>query len=144
MKKILVIDDADLERELLIEILKGAGIKNECLEAKNGEEAIQVLGTSYKNIGLILLDWQMPEMSGLEFMEGVVKVPTVASIPIIMVTASGTEDNKKKAKNVNPSLAGYIIKPYTPKTLVEVIKPLLSEQEQSSKKENSTQNIGKE
>ena len=126
MKKILVIDDADLERELLIEILKGAGIENESLQAKNGEEAIQILGISYGSIGLILLDWQMPEMSGLEFMEGVVKVPAVASIPIVMVTASGTEENKKKAKIVNPNLAGYIVKPYTPKVLVEVIKPILS------------------
>jgi len=125
MKKILVIDDADLERELLIEILKGAGIDNECMQAKNGEQAIQVLGTQYKDIGLILLDWQMPEMSGLEFMEGVMKVPAVASIPIVMVTASGTEENKKKARDVNPSLAGYIVKPYTPKVLVEVIKPVL-------------------
>jgi len=112
---------------LLIEILKGAGVKNEYLEAKNGEEAIKVLGTQYKDIGLILLDWQMPEMSGIEFMEGVVKVPAVASIPIVMVTASGTEENRKKAYDVNPKLAGYIVKPYTPKTLVETIGAFLGE-----------------
>ena len=121
----MIIDDADLERELLVEILKGAGIVNPCLQAKNGEEAIQVLGTSYRDIGLILLDWQMPEMSGLEFMEGVVKVPAVASIPIVMVTASGTEENKRKARTINPNLAGYIVKPYTPQILVEVIRPIL-------------------
>ena len=124
-KKILVIDDADLERELLIEILKGAGIESPFLEARNGEEAIQILGANYHDIGLILLDWQMPEMSGLEFMEGVVKVPAVSKIPIVMVTASGTDDNKKKAREVNPQLAGYIVKPYTPKVLVEAIKPCL-------------------
>ncbi|MFH1359853.1 MAG: response regulator [Candidatus Omnitrophota bacterium] len=120
--KILVIDDSDLERELLIEVLKGAGVKDEFLEARSGEEAIQVLGTRYKEIGLILLDWQMPEMSGMEFMEGVVKVDKVANIPIVMVTASGSEENRKKAKNINPKLAGYVVKPYTPNSILEIIK----------------------
>src|SRR6185436_610788 len=122
-KKILVVDDSDLERELLIEVLKGAGVGNDFLNAHNGEEAIQVLGTRYREIGLILLDWQMPEMSGMEFMEAVVKVPAVSKTAIVMVSASGTDENKKQAKNVNPNLAGYIVKPYTPESLLDVIKP---------------------
>lgn len=123
LKKILVVDDSTLERELLIEILKGSGISNDFLQAKSGEQAIEVLGRNYSHICLILLDWQMPEMSGLEFMEGVVKVPTVASIPIVMVTASGSEENKKQARVVNPKLAGYVVKPYEPELLVEAIRP---------------------
>jgi len=121
-KKILIVDDSDLERELLMEVLRGTGVKNDFLQARTGEEAIQVLGTRYNEIGLILLDWQMPQMSGMEFMEAVVKVPQVARTPIIMVTASGTDENKKKASTVNPNLAGYIVKPYTPDSLVDVIK----------------------
>ncbi len=124
-KKILVVDDSTLERELLIEILKGSGIKNEFLQAHSGEHAVEVLGHNHKDISIILLDWQMPEMSGLEFMEGVVKVPAVSKIPIVMVTASGSEENKKQAKEVNPNLAGYVIKPYEPEMLVETIKPYL-------------------
>lgn len=124
--KILVVDDSDLERELLIEVLKGAGVKNDFLQAKTGEDAIQILGTRYKEIGLILLDWQMPQMSGMEFMEAVVKVPQVKEKPIIMVTASGTEENKKKAQTVNPQLAGYIVKPYTPESLLAAIEPYMS------------------
>src|SRR3989338_2735117 len=120
-RKILVVDDSDLERELLIEVLKGAGVGNDFLNAHNGEEAIQILGTRYKEIGLILLDWQMPEMSGMEFMEAVVTVPAVSKIAIIMVSASGTEENKKQAKQVNPNLVGYIVKPYTPESLLDVI-----------------------
>ena len=123
--KILVVDDAALERELIIEILKGSGIKNECLQANNGDEAIEILGRNFKDICLILLDWQMPEMSGIEFMEGVLKVPAVAVIPIVMVTASGTDENKKKVQSVNPRIAGYIVKPYDAEKLVETIKPFL-------------------
>jgi two-component system chemotaxis response regulator CheY len=121
-EKILVVDDSDLERELLIEVLKGAGVQNEFLQARTGEEAIELLGTRYKEIGLILLDWQMPQMSGMEFMEAVMKVPPVASKMIVMITASGTEENKKKAKGVNPNLAGYVVKPYTPESLLQSIR----------------------
>lgn len=123
--KILVVDDSDLERELLVEVLRGSGIKNDFLHAKSGEEAIRVLGTNFKDICVILLDWQMPDMSGMEFMEGVVKVPAVALIPIVMVTASGSEENKNKAKAVNPKLAGYIVKPYDPDILAQAIKPFV-------------------
>jgi two-component system, chemotaxis family, chemotaxis protein CheY len=124
--KILVVDDSDLERELLIEVLKGAGVANEFLQAKTGDDAIQMLGTRYKDIGLILLDWQMPQMSGMEFMEAVVKVPAVRDKAIIMVSASGTEENKRKAREVNPNLAGYIVKPYTPESLLEAIRPFVT------------------
>ncbi|HPB67747.1 MAG TPA: response regulator [Candidatus Omnitrophota bacterium] len=123
--KILVVDDSDLERELLIEVLKGAGVQNNFLQARTGEEAIEILGTHYKEVGLILLDWQMPRMSGMEFMEAVVKVPQVANKPIIMVTASGTDENKKKAWAVNPNLVGYVVKPYTPESLLDVIYPFV-------------------
>ena len=124
-EKILVVDDSDLERELLIEVLKGAGVQNEFLQARTGEDAIQILGTRYKEVGLILLDWQMPQMSGMEFMEAVVKVPVVSKKAIIMVTASGTDENKKKAWGVNPNLVGYIVKPYTPESLIDVIYPFV-------------------
>lgn len=123
--KILIVDDSDLERELLIEVLKGSGVLNPFLEARTGEEAIEMLGTRHKDICLILLDWQMPEMSGMEFMEAVIKVPAVSGKAIIMITASGTDDNKQTAYSVNPSLAGYIVKPYTPQSLLEIIKPFI-------------------
>ncbi len=127
-KKILLVDDSDLERELLIEVLKGAGVRNPFLEARSGEEAIQVLGTRSREIDLILLDWQMPEMSGMEFMEAVIKVPAVAMKAIIMITASGTEENKKTAYTINPNLAGYVVKPYTPQSLLDVISPFVDVQ----------------
>ena len=123
--KILVVDDSTLERKLLIALLKKSGIQSEILQAENGETALQMLGSNYKDICLILLDWQMPIMSGLEFMEGVVKVPAVANIPIVMVTASGSDDSRRQAKEINPNLAGYLIKPYKVDILLETIKPFV-------------------
>ncbi len=123
--KILIVDDSLLERKLMAGVLKKSGIENEILQAVDGEDAIAILGNNYKDICLILLDWQMPKMNGLEFMKAVVNVPAVAGIPIVMVTASGSDDNQREAKAANPNLAGYIIKPYKPETVIETIKPFI-------------------
>lgn len=123
--KILIVDDSLLERKLLSGVLKKSGIESEILQAIDGEDAIQVLGTHHTEIGLILLDWQMPKMNGIEFMKAVINVPAVADIPIVMVTASGSDDNKREAREANPRLAGYIVKPYKAETVIETIKPFL-------------------
>ena len=123
--KILVVDDSLMDRKLLMSTLKKSGVTNEFIEAKNGEEGLQLLVQNRSDICTILLDWQMPIMDGMEFMAGVVKVPAVSSIPIVMITASGSEENKRKAREVNPNLAGYVVKPYKPEELLQVITPLI-------------------
>ncbi len=121
-----MIDDSLMDRKLLTNVLKKNGVSNDILEAGDGEEGLSTLSDNYEEICLILLDWQMPKMNGIEFMKGVVKVPKVASIPIVMITASGSEDNRKTAYAANPKLAGYVVKPYKPDKLIETIKPYLS------------------
>ena len=121
LKKILVVDDSSLDRKRMIEAIRNVQITHEILQANNGEEALAVLAKNYQEIGLILLDWQMPRMDGLEFMKGVIKVPQTASIPIVMVTASGSQEAQDCARDVNPNLAGYIIKPYDPADLISTI-----------------------
>lgn len=123
--KILIVDDSTLDRKLLIRLLVKAEINQEILQAEDGEQALEILASNYQDIGLILLDWQMPKMNGIELMAGMTKIPVLASIPVIMVTASGSEDNKKLAKDVNPSLAGYIVKPYKSDELLQVVRPYL-------------------
>ncbi len=123
--KILLVDDALLDRKLLIRILMKAEISQEILQAEDGEQALELLASNYQDICLVLLDWQMPKMSGIELMSGLVKVPELASIPVIMVTASSSEENKRLAREVNPQLAAYIAKPYKPEELLAAIKPFL-------------------
>jgi CheY-like chemotaxis protein len=120
--KILVIDDSLMDRKLIAGVIMKAGIKNEILQAENGEVALEGLGKNYREIGLILVDGQMPGSNGLEFMRGGVSVPATKSIPIIMVTASGAEEDKRQAYEVNPMLAGYVVKPYKSIDLVSCIK----------------------
>jgi CheY-like chemotaxis protein len=123
--KILIVDDSLLDRKLVINIIKKAGITNEILQASNGEEGLQILSQNYQDICLVILDWQMPKMNGIDFMKSVVSVPDVGSIPIIMISASGSEENKKFAKEVNPQLAGFLEKPYNAQTLIMTITPFL-------------------
>ena len=123
--KILVVDDSTLDRKLLIRTLMKAEITQEILQAEDGEQALEVLANNYHDIGLMLLDWQMPKMTGIELMSGMMKIPVLSSMPIIMVTASASEDNKKLAREINPGLAGYIVKPYKPEELLQAIKPHL-------------------
>ena len=123
--KILVVDDSLLDRKLLIRLLIKAEIAQEILQAGDGEEALGILANNYKDICLILLDWQMPKMSGIELLAGLVKIPALESIPVFMVTASGSDENKRLAREVHPGLAGYIVKPYKAEELVSLIKPYL-------------------
>jgi len=125
MMKILLIDDSLLDRKLLIRILMKAGISQEILQAEDGDHAMEVLATNYRDICLILLDWQMPKISGIELMSGMVKIPELSSIPTVMVTASSSEENKRLAYQVNPKLAGYVVKPYKPDEIVAALKPYL-------------------
>lgn len=123
--KILVVDDSLLDRKLLVRSLMKSGVIQEILQAEDGEQAMEVLAHNYRDICLVLLDWQMPKVSGIELMAGMVKVPELSIIPIIMVTASGSDENKRAAHEVNPNLAGYLVKPYKPEELIAAINPFL-------------------
>lgn len=123
--KILVVDDSLLDRKLLIRILMKSGITQEILQAEDGEQAMEVIANNYRDICLMLLDWQMPKVSGIELMAGVVKIPELIDLPIFMVTASSSDENKRAAYQVNPKLAGYLVKPYKSEELIAAITPFL-------------------
>lgn len=125
MKKILVVDDSGVQRKMIIQIIRKAGYENETIEAGDGNEAIERLAANFQDIGIVLCDWNMPNMTGIEFIEAVAKVPAVASIPVVMVTTEGTEDKIAEAKAANPNIAGYIPKPFTPEKLKETIQSIL-------------------
>ncbi|MFT7538975.1 MAG: two-component system chemotaxis response regulator CheY, partial [Lysobacterales bacterium] len=105
--------------------IESAKLECEILQAVDGEEGLRLLTENRDDIKLILLDWQMPNIDGLEFMKAVVNVPEVSAIPIIMITASNTEDNRNMAYSVNPDLAGYLTKPCRPNDLIEAVKTVL-------------------
>jgi len=126
MKKILVVDDSGIQRKMIIQIIRKAGFQNDILEAADGEKAIEAIGNNYQDIGLILCDWIMPKMSGIEVVGALSKIPLLAKLPVIMVTTEGTEAKISEAKIANSNLAGYVTKPFTPERLKEMITPILN------------------
>jgi len=86
---ILIVDDTEFNRELLIEIL---GDTYNILEAANGVEAVKIIEARHSEISLVLLDIVMPEMDGFEFLEYMNLRGWTESIPVIMISSENTVD----------------------------------------------------
>jgi len=106
--KILTVDDSRMIRTLIKRVIDSLGY--EALEAENPKEALFVLMRDSADIGLILLDWNMPEMSGIEFLEIIKKDEKYKHIPVIMLTSQGTKDKILQA--INAGAINYVVKPF--------------------------------
>jgi two-component system chemotaxis response regulator CheY len=71
-------------------------------------------------VGLIVSDWNMPKMTGLELLKAVKEDEKLKSIPFIMVTAEGQRENVLEA--VKAGVSNYIVKPFTPETFNEKLQ----------------------
>jgi two-component system chemotaxis response regulator CheY len=120
-KKIFLIDDSTTMRKM---IKKAVSVfENEFLEASNGLEGLKILKTEFRNTGVILLDWNMPEMTGIEFLAAIQTMPSYKEIPIVMLTTEAEKENVVQA--LQYGVKNYILKPFTNEQLVEKIKPFI-------------------
>jgi two-component system chemotaxis response regulator CheY len=110
---IMVVDDYATMQRILRNLLEQNGFKNVTV-ASSGQEAIQKLEAT-PNIGLIISDWNMEPMTGLELLKAVRANPNYKGIPFIMVTAEGKTENVIAAKEAGVS--NYIVKPFSAETL---------------------------
>lgn len=116
MEKILIADDEQLMRQLVIDFLKPEGY--EILEASDGKEALEIYDKEHPD--LILLDVMMPGYDGWTVCREIRRESTV---PIMMLTAKGEEIDQLFAYDLGAD--EYITKPFSPKILVAKIKALL-------------------
>jgi two-component system, OmpR family, phosphate regulon response regulator PhoB len=119
VKTILIVDDEAPIREMIAVALEMAGY--ECLEAENTQQAHSSIIDSRPD--LILLDWMLPGTTGIELARRLKRDELTASIPIIMLTAKGEEDNKIQGLEVGAD--DYITKPFSPRELVARLKAVL-------------------
>lgn len=119
--KILVVDDFATMRRIIKNILTQLGFKN-IIEADDGSTAMKVLQS--EKIDLIISDWNMPKMTGLELLKSVRSEPSWEKIPFIMVTAEAQQDNIILA--VKARVSQYIVKPFTADVLGEKIQKVFN------------------
>ncbi|WP_456380520.1 chemotaxis response regulator CheY [Hydrogenimonas sp.] len=120
--KIMVVDDSSTMRRIIKNTLNRLGYK-ELLEAADGAEAWEVMQANKADIGVLITDWNMPNMNGLELVKKVRGDAAFEDIPIIMVTTEGG-----KAEVITALKAGvnnYIVKPFTPQVLKEKLEAVL-------------------
>ncbi len=114
MPKVLIIDDSAVMRKIIQRNIQQSGLLvDEFVEAGDGREGLEKATTN--NIDLILCDWNMPNMTGIDFVKALRSSGQKSNIPIVMVTTEGGESKIEEAKNSGAN--GYLTKPFTPDQL---------------------------
>ncbi|MBA1438283.1 MAG: response regulator [Epsilonproteobacteria bacterium] len=114
--KLLVVDDSSTMRRIIKNTLARLGHKD-VLEGADGVEGWNQLLDANPDVDMLITDWNMPEMNGLELVKKVRADERFVDLPIIMVTTEGG-----KAEVITALKAGvnnYIVKPFTPQVLKE-------------------------
>ncbi len=119
--KILVVDDSSTMRRIIKNTLGRLGHK-EVLEAEDGVTAWEAM-ESNEDIDILITDWNMPNMNGLELVQKVRAQEKYADLPIIMVTTEGGKTEVITA--LKAGVNNYIVKPFTPQVLQEKLEAVL-------------------
>jgi two-component system chemotaxis response regulator CheY len=112
--KVLVVDDMSTMRKIVSKALQGFGMKN-IKEASDGVDAWAKMEAEQPPFELIISDWNMPNMTGIDLLKKVRADARFAKIPFILLTAESEASQVKEA--VVAGVTNYIVKPFTPETL---------------------------
>ncbi len=120
--RILVIDDMPSIRDLVKNQLKGMGFKN-IQEASDGEEALRLLiqlNTPNNSIQLVISDWNMPNMKGIDLLKHIRAQAEWANLPFVLLTSEAERDQVTEA--VLAGASQYIVKPFSAKIFEDKLK----------------------
>lgn len=118
--KILAVDDSPTMRRIIVNTLKRAGF-SDVSEATDGKDALAKMKVDA--FGLVITDWNMPEMDGLTFVSHIRGSAEFKDMPVLMVTTRSVKDDIIEA--MKAGVNNYIVKPFTPETLGEKIQQVL-------------------
>ncbi|MDR2073344.1 MAG: response regulator [Spirochaetaceae bacterium] len=121
MKTILVVDDSRIMRNIVKNTFSELKIPCKFVEAGNGKEAL--LQLQNQTVHLVLLDWNMPELSGLDFLKEVRSMEQYKNLPIIMVTSESAKYNVVEA--LKTGATDYIVKPVNEKIFAEKVSKIV-------------------
>ena len=121
LMRILVVDDNSTMRRIIKNTLGRIGHKD-LLEAEDGQVAWNIMGEN-EDIDILITDWNMPVMNGLELVKKVRSKEKYANLPIIMIT---TEDDRTEVSAaLKAGVNNYIVNPFTPQVLQEKLEAVL-------------------
>lgn len=120
-KKVIVVDDSSVMRQIIKNNLKQLGFEQSNLvDAEDGEQALKKI--SEDPIDLVISDWNMPKMTGIEFLRAVRSDGGLKELPFLMVTSEA--DKEKIMEAVQAGVNQYIVKPFNATQLEEKIKEI--------------------
>ncbi len=114
-KRILTVDDSKTMRDMVSFTLKSAGF--DVVEAVDGANALDVLAGTV--VDAIITDINMPNMDGVTLVQRLRAQPKFKATPILILTTEGSDD--KKAQGRNAGATGWIVKPFAPEKLLQVL-----------------------
>jgi two-component system chemotaxis response regulator CheY len=117
---VLVVDDFSTMRRIVRKILKDLQFQD-VIEAENGAEAFQLLQTT--KVDLIVSDWNMPTMTGLELLKRVRADERLKGLPFLLVTAESQKENIIEA--IQAKVSNYVVKPFSPAVLAEKLAKII-------------------
>jgi two-component system chemotaxis response regulator CheY len=118
--RFLIVDDSSTMRRIIINTLNKLGYK-ECHEAGNGREGMERLASI--PVDMVITDWNMPEMSGIDFIRAVRANDATKQLPVLMVTTNAAEDDIVAA--LKAGVNNYVVKPFTTDTIREKIQSVM-------------------
>ena len=116
----MVVDDFATMRRIVKKILKDLQFE-EIIEAENGAEALGLLESN--KVDLIVSDWNMPTMTGLELLKQVRADDRLKGLPFLMVTAEAQKQNIIEA--IQAKVSNYVVKPFTPAVFAEKLSKII-------------------
>ena len=117
--KILIVDDFSTMRRIIKNLLRDLGFQNTA-EADDGLTALPLLQSG--NFDLLITDWNMPGMQGIDLLKHVRADQKLASLPVLMVTAEQKREQIVEAAQAGVN--GYVVKPFTAQTLKEKLEKI--------------------
>lgn len=121
MPKVMIVDDSETLRNSLAKLLIGAGV--EAVEAGDGVQGIALWGVHGPDIGLIVTDYNMPEMDGITMIRKIRGLPKGAEVPVFMLTTESSPDLKASGKEVG--VKAWVTKPFNDEKLIMAVKKML-------------------
>lgn len=126
MKKILLVEDNEVNRELVRDMLEGKGFQ--VFEAENGLEALHMLGPTAPD--LVLLDIQMPVLDGMSMVKQLRERPDYAALPVVALTAYAMVGDRERV--MAAGFSGYVTKPIDRQVLLAEIESQLAAKTETS------------